>query len=396
MTRKEIFLLVLLASINFTHIMDFMIVMPLGSYLIPLFDINPQQFSFIVSSYTFTAGIVGFSAAFFVDNFDRKKVLLIGYSGFIIGTFACAFAPSYELLIASRILAGGFGGLISAQVLSIVADTFPFERRGRAMGILMMAFSFASAIGVPTGLTLAKYFGWHTPFLVIASLGLIVIVFVSIYVPNMVGHIQENHNKPHPFDVIKNIANDGNQKRALLLMVTLMLAHFSIIPFIAPFMEFNVGFSKNQVAMIYFAGGIASMFSGPLVGFLSDKYGKLKIFSIVSLLAIIPIYLITNIPTREYPYVIMITVLFFVFGGGRIIPAQAIITSVVKPQQRGGFMSINSSLQQLSTGTSALVAGLIVEKTSTGELTNYQYVGYLGIILTFICLFIASKVKSVT
>jgi MFS transporter, DHA1 family, inner membrane transport protein len=396
MTFKERMLLFLLASINFTHIMDFMIIMPLGGYLIPLFKISPQQFSLIVSSYTFTAGIVGFSAAFFVDRFNRKTVLLTGYSGFIIGTFACGFANSYELLIAARILAGGFGGLIGAQVLSIVADSFEFERRGRAMGVLMMAFAFASAIGVPTGLTLAQSYGWHAPFMIIGSLGLIIITLVSFYVPNMTGHIQAKQNQTKPLDVIRNIVANSNQKRALLLMITLMLAHFSIIPFIAPFMEFNIGFTKDQVTMIYFSGGIASMITGPLVGVLSDKYGKLKMFMIFSLLSIIPVYMITNMAKIEYTYVIAVTVAFFVFAGGRIIPAQAMITSVVHPQHRGGFMSINSSLQQLSTGMSALLAGFIVAKEEiTGNLLNYHYVGYIGIALTFLCVYLASRVKAV-
>ncbi len=395
MTKKEKILLLLLASINFTHIMDFMIIMPLGGYLIPLFKINPQQFSIIVSSYTFAAGIIGFSAAFFVDRYDRKKVLLIGYGGFLIGTFACAFATSYELLILARILAGGFGGLISAQVLSIIGDTFPFEKRGRAMGILMTAFAFASAVGVPTGLYLAKSFGWHIPFIVIGGVGCIVIVFVYVYVPKMVGHIAKSDKKVNPFDVINHIKKSANQQRALLLMVALMLAHFSIIPFIAPFMEFNIGFTKDQVTLIYLVGGLVSIVSGPLVGSMADKYGKFKIFAIFCLLSIIPVYLITNMPKIDYQYVLVVTAFFFIFAGGRIIPAQAIITSVVHPQQRGGFMSINSSVQQLSTGCSAMLAGFIVQKTETGQLMNYHYVGYIGIALTIVCIFLARRVKAI-
>ena len=395
MTKKEKILLLLLASINFTHIMDFMIVMPLGGYLIPLFKIDPQQFSFIISSYTFAAGIIGFSAAFFVDRYDRKKVLLIGYGGFIVGTFACAFATSYELLILARILAGGFGGLISAQVLSIIGDTFPFEKRGRAMGILMTAFAFASAVGVPAGLFLAKHFGWHVPFLAIASLGSIVIVFVYIYVPKMTSHINKSDKKINPFDVLNHIKKSRNQQRALLLMIALMMAHFSIIPFIAPFMEFNIGFTKDQVTLIYLIGGLVSIVSGPLVGYMADKYGKFKIFAIFCLFSIIPIFLITNMPKIEYQYVLVVTAMFFIFAGGRIIPAQAIITSVVHPQQRGGFMSINSSVQQLSTGCSALLAGFIVQKTETGQLMNYQFVGYIGIALTLVCVYLAKKVKPI-
>jgi len=396
MTKKERILLFLLASINFTHIMDFMIVMPLGTYLIPLFKLSPSQFSLIVTSYAISASIMSFCAAFFVDRFDRKKVLLTGYIGFILGTFACGLAPSYEFLLAARILAGTFGGLISAQVLSIVADSFEFERRGRAMSAIMAAFAFASAIGVPFGLLLSKYWGWHIPFIVIGCLGIIIIPLVMLFIPKMDKHIQSLENRPSPISVITNIFKNNNQLRALLFMIILMMGHFSIIPFIANYMEYNVGFSKNQVILIYLVGGVVSMVSSPIIGKLADKKGKLQVFIIFAILATIPIFLITNMPRIYYGWVLIVTSLFFIFAGGRIIPAQAIITSVVTPQQRGGFMSINSALQQLSTGLSALIAGLIIEKTDKEELLNYQYVGYIGIVLSILCIFIARKVKPVS
>src|SRR5690606_24818583 len=151
MNKKEKIVLLLLATLNFTHIMDFMIMMPLGNYLMPYFNISSQQFSMLVAAYTFSAGIASFSAAFFVDRFDRKNVLLFAYIGFLLGTLCCAFAPSYLFLLTSRIVAGLFGGLISAQVLSIVADLIPYERRASAMGMIMAAFSVASVFGVPFG-----------------------------------------------------------------------------------------------------------------------------------------------------------------------------------------------------------------------------------------------------
>ncbi len=396
MTRKELVLLFLLASINFTHIMDFMIMMPLASYLMPLFDINPQKFSFLVSAYTYSASLVGFSASFVVDRFDRKKVLMIGYSGFIIGSFACAFAPTYELLMASRIFAGAFGGLIGAQVLSIVGDTIRFERRARAMGIMMGAFAFASAIGVPTGLFLAKNFGWHTPFLVIASLGTLIITLVYFFVPNVVSHIQSKENRVKATAVITNIFKDKNQQRALLLMITLMMGHFAIIPFFAPYMEFNVGYSKDEVTMMYFIGGVVSIFTAPIVGRLADKYGKMQVFVIFAILALIPIFIITNMPKTPFYLGISINALFFIFAGGRIIPAQAIITSVVTPQYRGGFMSISTSLQQLATGSASLLAGFIVSTNGEGELLFYNYVGYFSIALTIICIYLVRRVKAVS
>jgi len=396
MTKKEMLLLILLASINFTHIMDFMIIMPLGSYLMPLFKINPQQFSFIVTAYTFAAGIVGFSAAFFVDRFDRKKVLLTGYAGFIIGTFACAFAPSYLLLIAARIFAGAFGGLIGAQVMSIVADSFPFERRGKAMGIMMGAFAFAAAIGVPSGLFLAKNFGWHFPFIVIGSIGVVVFVLVSFKIPNMIGHIQLAEHRPSPWSVITNIKKDKNQQRALLLMITLMIGHFSIIPFIAPYMEFNVGFTKDQVTLIYFVGGVVSIMTSAFVGSMSDKHGKLKVFTIFALLSTIPVFMLTNMPREPYYLVLIVNAFFFIFAGGRMIPAQAMVSAVVLPQHRGGFMSISGSLGQIASGVAALLAGSIIQKMPTGELLNYQYVGYIGITLSVVCVLIARKIKAIS
>jgi len=396
MTKKERILLFLLASINFTHIMDFMIVMPLGNYLMPLFKINPHQFSLIVSSYSISAGTMSFLAAFFVDRFDRKKVLLFAYSGFIIGTFACGFAPNYEFLVAARIVAGTFGGLIGAQGLSIVADTFEFERRGRAMSSLMAAFSFASAIGVPTGLFLSKHFGWHTPFIVIGFMGLLIIPLVMIFVPKMTAHIQHSSERPNLFNVITNIVKDGNQQIGLLFMILLMMGHFSIIPFIAQYMEFNVGFTKDHVILMYFIGGVASMITAPIIGRMADKYGKLRVFTVFALLSVVPIFLITNMPHVHFALALFVSAFFFIFAGGRIIPAQAIITSVVKPQQRGGFMNINSSMQQFSTGLASIAAGFIIQKKISGELINYNVVGYIGIALTLFCILLARKVKSVS
>jgi MFS transporter, DHA1 family, inner membrane transport protein len=395
MKNKERILLLILACINFTHIIDFMIMMPLGTYLMPLFKINPQQFSFIVSAYTFSAGICGFIAAFFVDKFDRKSVLLLGYIGFIAGTFACAFAPTYELLVAARIFAGSFGGLIGAQVLSIVGDVIPFERRGTAMGTLMAAFSVASVVGVPVGLFLAAEISWHAPFIAVGLIGLVVIPLVYFYIPSMTGHIQKLAHKPSPFAVITNIINDANQQRGLLLMIILQLGHFSIIPFIAPYMVSNVGFTEHQVTYIYLVGGALTFFTSPMVGKLADKYGKFIILSIFIVLSAGPVFLITHMPPIPYYYVLVVTAFFFIFSGGRMIPAQAMITAVVTPQQRGGFMSINSSVQQLASGAAAMLAGAIVTTNETGQLQNYNYVGIVGIVISLFSIIIARNLKTV-
>jgi MFS transporter, DHA1 family, inner membrane transport protein len=390
MSWKERLLLLLMAAINFTHILDFMVMMPLGNFLMPYFHITPKQFSVVVASYSIAAAVSGFSAAFFVDQFDRKKVLLFGYTGFVLGTLCCGIAPTYSLLLIARVVAGLFGGLIGAQVLSIVADTFPYERRGSAMGILFSAFSLASIVGVPFALFLAGKFSWHAPFLFIALVGIAVIVLVGKYLPSMRGHLQgAKEQKENPLMMLKNLFSNRQQVVALLLSGSLMLGHFLIIPFLNPYMEMNVGFTEWQRNLVYMVGGVASFVASPLIGRLADKFGKHTIFYTFALLSLIPIFLITNMPAIKYYYVLCVTGVWFALSTGRGIPAQAIITNVVAPEQRGSFMSFNSCVQQLFTGMASLIAGMVVMTAANGKILHYSWVGYLSIVVVFSCIFIA-------
>ncbi|MBA4850795.1 MFS transporter [Emticicia sp. BO119] len=395
MSSKEKLLLFILACINFTHIVDFMIMMPLGPQLMQIFNITPRHFGFIVSAYGMSAGISGFLAAFFVDNYDRKKVVLFAYIGFVIGTFACAFAPTHQFLILARVIAGIFGGLIGAQVMSIVADTFDYQRRATAMGFITTAFSIASVVGIPAGLFLANQSGWHTPFLVIGGLGLIVIFLIIKYVPPIDKHLKNNLEKPNPLTVITNILQNPNQLRALWLSTTIMLGHFSIIPYIAPTLVANVGFSQNNIFLIYLVGGLFTIFSAPMVGKLADKKGKYPIFVIFAFLSLIPIYLITNMFSGAVWAVLFVAGIFFIFSNGRMIPTQAMISNVVAPQQRGSFMAINSSLQLFAQAMAANIGGFIIHKTTSGYIENYAWVGYFAITMIFLSIFIARTVKPI-
>lgn len=376
MDRKERMLLLILASINFTHILDFMIIMPLGNYLMPYFHITTQQFSLIVSAYSYSAFTSGIIAAFVIDNFDRKNSLLFGYSGFIIGTLICGLAPSYQVLIAARILAGLFGGLIGAQIMSIVADSFAYEKRGRAMGYLMAAFSVASVLGVPLSLYIANAISWHAPFILVAALGTLLVPLTMRYLPQMKGHmVQAADRKPNvAFQVI---FSRKNALVALLLSAGLMLGHFLIIPFINPYMEFNVGFTREQIPLIYVVGGVATLFSAPLFGKASDQYGKMLIFTICAVLSLPFIYLITNMPSIPFYFVLVATGLWFIIANGRSIAAQAMISNVVEPQYRGSFMSLNSSFQQLFVGSASFMAGLIVTNDASRRIHHYPWAGYL-------------------
>lgn len=389
MSKNERLIIVLLASINFTHILDFMIMMPLGNYLMPYFKLTPQQFTFLVGAYTLTAGISGFAAAFFVNRYDRKKVLLYGYTGFLLGTIACGIAPSYELLLAARVLAGLFGGLIGAQVLSIVADLIPYERRGAAMGAIMSAFAMASTFGVPFSLYLANIFSWHAPFLLVGILGIVIIPLVWKLVPPMSGHIQEDHGKR--IDVLMSVVKNPTQRLALLFSCLIMMGHFLIIPFINPYMEFNNGYPKSITPMIYLVGGISSFFAANILGRIADKYGKLQVFSVSVLTSLFFVWLITNLPPVHFAVALAMFGIWFVLATGRGVSAQAMISNVVDPKQRGSFMSFNSSVQQLGTAAASFISGIIVVQGPGGKILRYEWLGYLSIVILLVCFFLARR-----
>ena len=384
-------ILFLLAALNFTHILDFMI--PLGNYLMPFFKINPRQFSFLVGAYTLSAAVSGFAAAFFVDRFDRKTFLLTAYAGFLIGTLCCGLAPSYTTLLLARIFAGIFGGMIGAQVLSIISDIFPYEERGKAMGSVMSAFAVASTLGVPFALYIANAFSWHAPFIFVAGAGALLYPFLSRYIPSMTNHMQ-NRQDEGPFHALQLVLSDGRQRLALLFSMLMLMGHFMIIPFINPFMEFNRGYSKAQTPMIYLVGGFSSFFAANILGRLSDRYGKLPVFVICLLLSLGMVLLITHLPDVAFPIVLSFFGIWFVLSTGRAVAAQAMVSNVVPSAQRGSFMSFNSSVQQLGTSMASFIAGVVVTADATGKIMHYSRLGWISVGVLTMCLLIGIKIFS--
>ncbi len=384
--KNERFFLLLLALLQFTNIMDFMIMMPLGPQLMRLFQIGPDQFSMAVSAYTISAGISGIAGAFWLDRLDRKQALLLMYGGFLVGTLCCALAPSYILLVTARIVTGAFGGILGAIVFSIVADTIPESRRGSAMGIVSTSFSMASVFGVPFGLYLATLLGWHAPFYAIVIIGLIIYAVLVKVLPPMRAHFQHHHLHTSRWANVMAVLNDAVVRRSLLFMVLLMFGQFSIIPFISPYMVANVGISEKYLPFIYFFGGAATIISSPLVGKISDAVGKPKVFTFFAIIAVIPVLIITNLPAVSLPLVLVLTTFFFIVTNGRMVPAMAIASTVVSPERRGTFMSINSSVMQMASGIASFIAGQIVIKSETGALLHYPYVGYMSAIAGIMCL----------
>jgi predicted MFS family arabinose efflux permease len=390
-------MLLILAAAMFTHIMDFMIMMPLGPQLIRIFSISPQQFSLLVASYSVSAGITGFVSAFLIDRYDRKKSLLLVYTGFSIGTLACAFAPGYVVLLVTRSMAGAFGGVLGALILAMVSDAIPLERRAKSIGIVMVSFSVASVFGVPFGLFIASKSSWHAPFLFLGILAFLIDVMIIFFIPGFTSHLTNGHKKKNPLEVLQVIFGNRNTLFGLSFSAVLMLGHFTIIPFLAPFMVGNVGFSESELAYIYLIGGGLTMFFSPWVGKMADKHGRLTIFTIFGSLVILPILMITNLPPVPLWAALIVTGIFFVFSNGRMVPSTTMETSIIRPEHRGSYMSIRSAVQQLTSGLAAFIAGLIIlEKPSTfgtdaKALVNYEYVGLIAVAFSLISLWIARQ-----
>lgn len=391
---NEALMLLVLSAINFAYILDFVIVMPLGPQLMRIFQIDATQFALVVSSYTISAGICGFAGIFFIDRFDRKKALLTSFGGFTVGTLLCALAPDYQFLLLARIVTGLFGGVISALIYSIVGDYIPYERRGKAMGRVMAAFAVASVMGVPIGIWLAAEFSWHTPFLALGLFSAAVFLVALLVLPSMKSHLRGQSAIPSdPTAGLKRILRDANQLRALLLMMLIMVAGFSIIPFISPYFVQNVGMTETELVYNYLVGGAFTFVSSQWIGKLSDKYGKRQMLVVVCLLSIVPILLVTHLGMTPLPLAVAASTLFFILVSGRSVPGLALITSTVHPEHRGSFMSFNSSIQQLSAGMATMLAGVIVISGADGRLHHFGWVGILATAVTLLTIPLVQRIR---
>jgi predicted MFS family arabinose efflux permease len=194
--------------------------------------------------------------------------------------------------------------------------------------------------------------------------------------------------------ILANIVTDSKQLTALAFTFVLIFAQFSIIPFLSDYMVANVGFTQEQLPFIYLIGGIASLIAAPLIGKLVDKFKPFNVFFAFAILLMIPILIITNLSQTSIYLVLIVIFFFFTFMNGRMIPAMTITTSVAPSETRGGFMSINSSVQNMSSAFAAYIAGMIIYKDSIGTIFNYHYVGYLSIALNILAIFIVMRIKS--
>ncbi|TAK91611.1 MAG: MFS transporter [Burkholderiaceae bacterium] len=385
----------MLAGIQFTHIADFMVMMPLGPQFMRLFSISPQQFGVLVSSYTFAAAVAGLLAALVVDRFDRKRVVLFLYGAFTLATLFCGLAPNYSSLLIARCLAGAFGGVLSAMVFTLAADLIPESRRGVATGTIMAAFSVSTIFGVPMGLTLAAHLDtWRAPFFFLGGLSLLILIVAQFVLPSVTRHVRAQHlTLQEAAAQIVTVLRYRNHQKAFLLMTLMMLSGFTVIPFISIYINVNVGVRFVDLPYIYLAGGAATLFSSRFIGRMADRYGKQWTYRVVATSSLIPLLVITHMPPTPLPWVVLFFVLFFVFVSGRIIPGLAIVTSSAIPAYRGTFMSLNSSVQQAASGVAALIGAGIVSRAPDGQLLHYDRVGYVAVAATLVAMWLVGKVR---
>jgi predicted MFS family arabinose efflux permease len=390
--ESERLVLVLLAAIQFTTNLDFLIVLPLAPQYLRVMHISPAQFNVMVAAYAIAAGISGIVAGFFLDRFDRKSALLWLFLGFAAGTLFCAMAPSYRLLVAARAVAGCFGGVTGALVLAIVGDVIPEHRRGAAMGLVMSAFSVASIVGVPLGLVLAANFNWHVPFYAIAGICVPILTAVQQFVPPLRGHLAHARDR-HPAARMLAVLAEPNHRMAFLFMAVLTWAGFTIFPTLATYMVRNVGLTEKQLPFIYLTGGLCTLFSMNWVGRWADRAGKLRVFTLMSFAAAVPVFALTNLPRVPLLVALATSTLLMICMSGRFVPAMAMMTATVESRHRGGFMSVNSSVQQFSGGLAAWVSGAIIGENASQEITHYPLAGLVSVACVLACIGLARYLR---
>ncbi|MBO9612802.1 MAG: MFS transporter [Dyadobacter sp.] len=401
-TGYEKFIIALLATLQFTVVLDFMVLSPLGYILLDKLSITTSQFGLVVSAYAFSAGASGLLTAGFADKFDRKKLLLFFYVGFLIGTLFCGIAPTYHFLLAARVFTGIFGGVIGSISFAIITDLFAINVRGRVMGFVQMAFASSQVLGIPIGLYLANKFSWHAPFLMIVGLGLIVGVLIVTQMKPINAHLQIER-KGNAFQHLAKTLARPDYLQGFAATALLATGGFMLMPFGTAFGVHNLGIAEASLPTLYMVTGISMLVFSPMIGKLSDKTGKYKVFLMGSTVTCIMTLIYCNLNVTPLWIIIGLNVLLFIGITGRMISASALMTAVPDPADRGAYMGINSSIQQIAGGLASLLAGFIVSETSTGFIENYPLLGdvvVFAVIVTALLMYrihkyVAAKIAAV-
>lgn len=385
----------ILAVTQFTVILDFMIMSPLGDFMMKSLSMKPAAFGIAVSAYAFSAGLSGLLTAGFADRFDRKKLLVFFYTGFIVGTIFCGLAHNYVELVAARIFTGLFGGVIGSISLAIISDLFTLQQRGRVMGFVQMGFGASQVLGVPIGLYVANRWDWEAAFLLVAAIAIFSAVLLVFKLPSVRAHLELQQDKS-AFKHLWHTLRKRDYRIGFMAMAMLSIGGFMMFPFGSAFAVNNIGVSAEQLPQLFFVSGVSSLVIMPVIGKLSDTVSKLKIFTVACLWMIIMVLVYTNMGISEFWLVVVLNILMMMGIMSRMIPATALVSGVPDMADRGAFMSVNASMQQIAGGVAAVVAGLIVvQEHKSAPLKHYDIVGYLVVAITLLSIYVMYRVSKI-
>jgi predicted MFS family arabinose efflux permease len=395
-TGYQKFVIFILAITQFTVILDFMVMSPLGDMLMKSLNLKPSAFGVAVSAYAFSAGISGLLTAGFADKFDRKKLLLFFYIGFIGGTIFCGLAHSFAVLVAARIITGLFGGVIGSISMAIITDLFALQQRGRVMGFIQMGFGGSQVLGVPIGLYLANAWGWEAPFWMVAVLSIGIALLIAIKLQPVTQHLAIQNDKSAFMHLLHTVAK-SNYRIGFAATALLSIGGFMMMPFGSAFAINNLGLTNQQLPLLFMVSGVCSLIIMPVIGKLSDKIDKFKIFAAASVWMMIMCVVYTNLGVTPLLVVMGFNILMMMGIMSRMIPSSALTSAIPDMADRGAFMSINSSLQQIAGGVAAAVAGMIVTQQSKGSpLQHYNVVGYVIVGISVLSIFLMWRVNNLT
>lgn len=382
----------IIALIQFSVVVDFMVLSPLGTFVMEDLSLQPNQFSLVVSGYAFSAFVSAIATAGFADRFDRKKMLVFFFSGFILGTLFCALSTSYWTLLLARVITGLFGGVISSISYAIITDLFAVNQRGRVMGFVQMAFGISQIVGIPLGLYLTQLVDWHLPFYVIVGFALCLLVTILLVMKPVRGHLQAATDRPKALDHFLHIFKTKRYLNGFLATALLTTGGYMLMPFGSDFAVQNLKLTPEQLPLLYMATGIFTFMTGPLAGILSDKFGRFSLFISGTIISMIIVLTYTRLGASDLWLVIVLNIVLFVGITFRIVPAQTMMTQIPAAEDRGAFMSINSAVQQLSGGIASTIAGMIVYKSADGSIQNYPVLGMVVAVTMIIAMLLMGRV----
>ena len=392
LSRYQWLAVAILAFTQFTVVLDFMVMSPLGDLLMKDFKVKPDQFGIVVSSYALAAGISGFLTAGFADRFDRKRLLVFFYSGFIVGTLFCGMADNYLHLVWARIFTGIFGGVLSSITMAIVADLFRLEQRGRVMGFMQMGFGLSQIIGIPLSLYIADLYHWQTPFYLIVGLSTGMLVAIIIALKPINAHLSLK-SKGSAFSHLLATIQNRNYRIGFMATAFMSLGGYLMMPWGSAFAVNNVGISQKELPLLFMIVGVSTFIIMPLIGWVADKVNKFQLLLFASLLMIGSVLVYVHLGHNSLFVLILVNI--FMMGGimARMVPSQALTTSVPEPKDRGAFMSINASLQQMAGGVAAIIGGKIVlQANEHAPLERFDTLGYVVITVIFINIYLTRRV----